>query len=123
MRVSLRVSLCVCIIERACLPAPPGQIGSLQATQMSHETTIRDLDQEQSRLKETMSRLEGEREALLNQSQADDDAHCQQVVKLEQVGGAACLTSGVECPLPVWGYPLPAVTVHVRSGVPTSGWE
>uniref|UniRef100_A0A8C5FUF2 Protein FAM184A/B N-terminal domain-containing protein n=1 Tax=Gadus morhua TaxID=8049 RepID=A0A8C5FUF2_GADMO len=61
------------------------QIGSLQATQMSHETTIRDLDQEQGRLKEAMSRLEGEREALLNQSQAADDAHRQQVLKLEQV--------------------------------------
>ncbi|XP_030215829.1 protein FAM184A isoform X1 [Gadus morhua] len=60
------------------------QIGSLQATQMSHETTIRDLDQEQGRLKEAMSRLEGEREALLNQSQAADDAHRQQVLKLEQ---------------------------------------
>jgi peptidoglycan hydrolase CwlO-like protein len=65
--------------------SPPGQIGSLQATQMSHETTIRDLDQEQGRLKEAMSRLEGEREALLNQSQAADDAHRQQVLKLEQV--------------------------------------
>ncbi|CAL8290839.1 unnamed protein product [Lota lota] len=60
------------------------QIGSLQATQMSHETTIRDLDQEQGRLKDNISRLEGEREALLNQSQADDDQHRQQVLKLEQ---------------------------------------
>uniref|UniRef100_A0A667X4Y4 Family with sequence similarity 184 member Aa n=1 Tax=Myripristis murdjan TaxID=586833 RepID=A0A667X4Y4_9TELE len=60
------------------------QIGSLQATQMSHEATIRDLDQEQSRLKEKIHRLEEEREALLNQSQATDEKHKQQVLQLEQ---------------------------------------
>lgn len=64
---------------------PPGQIGSLQATQMSHEATIRNLDQEQSRLKDKISRLEEEREALLNQSQAANEQHKQQVLKLEQV--------------------------------------
>lgn len=63
----------------------PGQIGSLQATQMAHEVTIRNLDQEQSRLKEKIGRLEEEREALLNQSQAASDQHKQQVLKLEQV--------------------------------------
>uniref|UniRef100_A0A3B4APQ9 Protein FAM184A/B N-terminal domain-containing protein n=1 Tax=Periophthalmus magnuspinnatus TaxID=409849 RepID=A0A3B4APQ9_9GOBI len=61
-----------------------GQIGSLQATQMSHEATIRNLDQEQSRLKEKIRNLEGEREALLNQSQAASEQHKQQVHKLEQ---------------------------------------
>ncbi|XP_068575959.1 protein FAM184A-like isoform X2 [Cebidichthys violaceus] len=60
------------------------QIGSLQATQMSHEATIRNLDQEQSRLKDKLSRLEEEREALLNQSQASNEQHKQQVLKLEQ---------------------------------------
>ncbi|KAA8579797.1 hypothetical protein FQN60_006890 [Etheostoma spectabile] len=60
------------------------QIGSLQATQMSHEATIRNLDVEQSRLKEKLSRLEEEREALLNQSQASNEQHKQQVLKLEQ---------------------------------------
>ncbi|XP_023185678.1 protein FAM184A isoform X4 [Xiphophorus maculatus] len=60
------------------------QIGSLQATQMAHEATIRNLDQEQSRLKEKIGRLEEEREALLNQSQAASDQHKQQVLKLEQ---------------------------------------
>lgn len=63
----------------------PGQIGSLQATQMAHEATIRNLDLEQSRLREKISRLEEEREALLNQSQAASDQHKQQVLKLEQV--------------------------------------
>lgn len=52
---------------------------------MSHEATIRNLDQEQSRLKEKISRLEEEREALLNQSQAANEQHKQQVLKLEQV--------------------------------------
>ncbi|XP_068612321.1 protein FAM184A [Brachionichthys hirsutus] len=60
------------------------QIGSLQATQMSHEATIRNLDQEQSRLKEKMGRLEEAREALLNQSQASSEQHKQHVLKLEQ---------------------------------------
>lgn len=62
-----------------------GQIGSLQATQMAHEATIRNLDQEQARLKEKIGRLEEEREALLNQSQAANEQHKQQVLKLEQV--------------------------------------
>ncbi|XP_074521022.1 protein FAM184A isoform X1 [Halichoeres trimaculatus] len=60
------------------------QIGSLQATQMSHEATIRNLDQEQNRLKEKISRLEEEREAVLNQSQAANEQHKQTVIKLEQ---------------------------------------
>ncbi|XP_075334157.1 protein FAM184A-like isoform X5 [Odontesthes bonariensis] len=60
------------------------QIGSLQATQMAHEATIRNLDQEQSRLKDKMGRLEEERQALLNQSQAANEQHKQQVLKLEQ---------------------------------------
>lgn len=63
----------------------PGQIGSLQATHMSHEATIRNLDQEQNRLKEKISRLEEDREALLNQSQNTNEQHKQQVFKLEQV--------------------------------------
>ncbi|RVE75487.1 hypothetical protein OJAV_G00016860 [Oryzias javanicus] len=61
-----------------------GQIGSLQATQMAHEATIRNLDQDQSRLKEKIGRLEEEREVLLNQSQLLGEQHKQQVLKLEQ---------------------------------------
>uniref|UniRef100_A0A8C4IXL3 Protein FAM184A/B N-terminal domain-containing protein n=1 Tax=Dicentrarchus labrax TaxID=13489 RepID=A0A8C4IXL3_DICLA len=60
------------------------QIGSLQATHMAHEATVRNLDQEQNRLKEKINRLEEEREALLNQSQAANEQHKQQVLKLEQ---------------------------------------
>lgn len=54
---------------------------------MSHEATIRNLDLEQNRLKEKISRLEEEREALLNQSQVANEQHRQQVLKLEQVLG------------------------------------
>lgn len=57
---------------------------------MAHEATIRNLDQEQSRLKEKISRLEEEREALLNQSQATNEQHKQQVLKLEQVIYTRC---------------------------------
>ncbi|XP_064781680.1 protein FAM184A isoform X3 [Oncorhynchus masou masou] len=60
------------------------QIGSLQATHMSHEATIRDLDLEQSRLREKILRLEEERERVLNQSQATDEQHKHQVLSLEQ---------------------------------------
>uniref|UniRef100_A0A3Q1J0W9 Protein FAM184A/B N-terminal domain-containing protein n=1 Tax=Anabas testudineus TaxID=64144 RepID=A0A3Q1J0W9_ANATE len=60
------------------------QIGSLQATQMAHEATIRNLDQEQSRLREKINRQEEEREALLNQNHAANEQHKQQVIKLEQ---------------------------------------
>ncbi|XP_034533991.1 protein FAM184A isoform X2 [Notolabrus celidotus] len=60
------------------------QIGSLQATQMSHEATIRNLDLEQNRLKEKIGRLEEEREAVLNQSQTASEQHKQTVIKLEQ---------------------------------------
>uniref|UniRef100_A0A671UZV7 Family with sequence similarity 184 member Aa n=1 Tax=Sparus aurata TaxID=8175 RepID=A0A671UZV7_SPAAU len=72
------------------------QIGSLQATQMSHEATIRNLDLEQNRLKEKISRLEEEREALLNQSQVANEQHRQQVLKLEQVLGNPSEHQGYE---------------------------
>ena len=72
---------------------------------MAHEATIRNLDQEQSRLKEKISRLEEEREALLNQSQAANDQHKQQVLKLEQV---LSVTSFV--PVQSWGRHGPRIT-------------
>lgn len=53
---------------------------------MAHEATIRNLDQEQCRLKDRIGRLEEEREALLNQSQTATEQHKQQVIRLEQVG-------------------------------------
>nr|XP_057920297.1 protein FAM184A isoform X2 [Doryrhamphus excisus]XP_057920313.1 protein FAM184A isoform X2 [Doryrhamphus excisus] len=60
------------------------QISSLQAAQMTQEAAIRDLDNERSRLKDKVLRMEEEREALQNQSQALDDRHKQQLVSLEK---------------------------------------
>lgn len=62
-----------------------GQISSLQATQMTQEAAIRDLDNERSRLKDKVLRMEEEREALQNQSQALDERHKQQIQSLEKV--------------------------------------
>uniref|UniRef100_A0A8C6KFT9 Family with sequence similarity 184 member A n=1 Tax=Nothobranchius furzeri TaxID=105023 RepID=A0A8C6KFT9_NOTFU len=61
------------------------QISSLQATQMTQEAAIRDLDNERSRLKDKVLRMEEEREALQNQSQALDERHKQQIQCLEKV--------------------------------------
>uniref|UniRef100_A0A8C6KGF5 Family with sequence similarity 184 member A n=1 Tax=Nothobranchius furzeri TaxID=105023 RepID=A0A8C6KGF5_NOTFU len=60
------------------------QISSLQATQMTQEAAIRDLDNERSRLKDKVLRMEEEREALQNQSQALDERHKQQIQCLEK---------------------------------------
>uniref|UniRef100_A0A3Q1CR07 Protein FAM184A/B N-terminal domain-containing protein n=1 Tax=Amphiprion ocellaris TaxID=80972 RepID=A0A3Q1CR07_AMPOC len=61
------------------------QISSLQATQMTQEAAIRDLDNERSRLKDKVLRMEEEREALQNQSQALDERQKQQIQSLEKV--------------------------------------
>uniref|UniRef100_A0A4W5N0C0 Family with sequence similarity 184 member A n=1 Tax=Hucho hucho TaxID=62062 RepID=A0A4W5N0C0_9TELE len=60
-------------------------IGSLQATQMNHEAAIRDLESEKSRLKDKVVRLEEERGALQNKTQALDDRQRQQILSLEKV--------------------------------------
>uniref|UniRef100_A0A6Q2YPQ5 Protein FAM184A/B N-terminal domain-containing protein n=1 Tax=Esox lucius TaxID=8010 RepID=A0A6Q2YPQ5_ESOLU len=60
-------------------------IGSLQATQMTHEAAIRDLESEKSRLKDKVVRLEEERGALQNKTQALDDRQRQQILSLEKV--------------------------------------
>uniref|UniRef100_A0A8C6WWB5 Family with sequence similarity 184 member A n=2 Tax=Neogobius melanostomus TaxID=47308 RepID=A0A8C6WWB5_9GOBI len=61
------------------------QISSLQATQMTQEAAIRDLDNERSRLKDKVVRLEEEREATLTQGQALDERQKQQIQSLEKV--------------------------------------
>uniref|UniRef100_A0AAQ6IEA1 Protein FAM184A/B N-terminal domain-containing protein n=1 Tax=Anabas testudineus TaxID=64144 RepID=A0AAQ6IEA1_ANATE len=66
------------------------QIGSLQATQMAHEATIRNLDQEQSRLREKINRQEEEREALLNQNHAANEQHKQQFSLKEKTSHESC---------------------------------
>uniref|UniRef100_A0A8C1XZT1 Family with sequence similarity 184 member A n=1 Tax=Cyprinus carpio TaxID=7962 RepID=A0A8C1XZT1_CYPCA len=60
------------------------QIGSLQATQMTHEAVIRDLESEKSRLKDKVLRLEEERGALQKKSQSLDDRQRQQILSLEK---------------------------------------
>lgn len=60
------------------------QISSLQATQMTQEAAIRDLDNERSRLKDKVVRMEEEREALLSQGQTLDERQKQQIQSLEK---------------------------------------
>lgn len=62
-----------------------GQISSLQATQMTQEAAIRDLDNERNRLKDKVVRMEEEREALQSQGQALDERQKQQLQALEKV--------------------------------------
>ncbi|XP_059376039.1 protein FAM184A isoform X1 [Carassius carassius] len=60
------------------------QIGSLQATQMSHEATIRDLGSEQNLLKEKILQLEEERERLQKQIQTVEEQQHQKILNLEK---------------------------------------
>lgn len=64
-----------------------GQISSLQATQMTQEAAIRDLDNERNRLKDKVLRMEEERESLQSQCQALDERQKQQLLSLEKVCG------------------------------------
>ncbi|XP_048096268.1 protein FAM184A isoform X4 [Alosa alosa] len=60
------------------------QIGSLQAAQMSQEATLRDLESEQSRLRERIVELEHEREQLQTHSKSVDEQQRQQIQALEK---------------------------------------
>uniref|UniRef100_A0A8C5WFU1 Family with sequence similarity 184 member A n=1 Tax=Leptobrachium leishanense TaxID=445787 RepID=A0A8C5WFU1_9ANUR len=60
------------------------QIGMLQATQMTQEATIHDLESEKSRIKEKISRLEEERVLLQNKNQNLDERQRQQILALEK---------------------------------------
>ncbi|NXL50461.1 F184A protein, partial [Podilymbus podiceps] len=59
-------------------------IGMLQATQMTQEVTIRDLESEKSRLKEKLSQLEEERNILQSKTQSLDERQRQQILALEK---------------------------------------
>ncbi|XP_043366820.1 protein FAM184A isoform X9 [Dermochelys coriacea] len=59
-------------------------IGILQATQMTQEVTIRDLESEKSRLKEKLSQLEEERNLLQSRTQSLDERQRQQILALEK---------------------------------------
>lgn len=76
----------LCVSDRLPLCSVSGQIGTLQATQMSHEATIKDLQQEQSRLREKIVQLEEEKDRLQSQSQALDEQQRLQILNLEKVG-------------------------------------
>ncbi|XP_012692211.1 protein FAM184A isoform X2 [Clupea harengus] len=60
------------------------QIGSLQASQMSQEATIRDLESEQNRLRERIVELEQEREQLQAQTKSLDEQQRQHIQALEK---------------------------------------
>uniref|UniRef100_A0A8B9PPL2 Protein FAM184A n=1 Tax=Apteryx owenii TaxID=8824 RepID=A0A8B9PPL2_APTOW len=61
-----------------------GHIGMLQATQMTQEVTIGDLESEKSRLKEKLSQLEEERNLLQSKTQSLDERQRQQILALEK---------------------------------------
>lgn len=69
-----------------------GHIGMLQATQMTQEVTIRDLESEKSRLKEKLSQLEEERNLLQSKTQSLDERQRQQILALEKVRQLNCFS-------------------------------
>ncbi|KAI1895712.1 hypothetical protein AGOR_G00109070 [Albula goreensis] len=60
------------------------QIGSLQATQVTHEASIRDLESEKTRLKDRVLRLEEERGTLQSKKQAQEDRQREEILSLEK---------------------------------------
>ncbi|XP_075059093.1 protein FAM184A isoform X2 [Mixophyes fleayi] len=59
-------------------------IGMLQATQMTQEATIQDLESEKIRIKEKIARLEEERALLQSKNQNLDERQRQQILALEK---------------------------------------
>nr|XP_012594573.1 protein FAM184A [Microcebus murinus] len=64
-------------------------IGMLQATQMTQEVTIKDLESEKSRANERLSQLEEERAFLESKTQSLDEEQKQQILELEKKGNEA----------------------------------
>lgn len=62
----------------------------LQATQMTQEATIQDLESEKSRIKEKIVRLEEERILLQTKNQNLDERQRQQILALEKVRNTFC---------------------------------
>ena len=62
-----------------------GHIGMLQATQMTQEVTIKDLESEKSRANERLSQLEEERAFLQSRTQSLDEEKKQRILDLEKV--------------------------------------
>lgn len=67
----------------------------LQATQMTQEVTIKDLESEKSRANERLSQLEEERAFLQSKTQSLDEEQKQQILELEKVKN-----SGIHLPPP-----------------------
>ncbi|XP_022411068.1 protein FAM184A isoform X9 [Delphinapterus leucas] len=61
-----------------------GHIGMLQATQMTQEVTIKDLESEKSRANERVSQLEEERAFLQSKTQSLNEEQKQQILELEK---------------------------------------
>ncbi|XP_067840775.1 protein FAM184A isoform X2 [Heptranchias perlo] len=59
-------------------------VGILQAAQMTHEATIRELESKHCRLKERLSHLEEERNILQNNNQTLDERQRQQLLAVEK---------------------------------------
>nr|XP_012377649.2 protein FAM184A isoform X6 [Dasypus novemcinctus] len=59
-------------------------IGMLQATQMTQEVTIKDLESEKSKANERLSQLEEERAFLQNKTQSLDEEQKQQILEMEK---------------------------------------
>uniref|UniRef100_A0A8D2EHE5 Family with sequence similarity 184 member A n=1 Tax=Theropithecus gelada TaxID=9565 RepID=A0A8D2EHE5_THEGE len=59
-------------------------IGMLQATQMTQEVTIKDLESEKTRANERLSQLEEERAFLQSKTQSLDEEQKQQILELEK---------------------------------------
>uniref|UniRef100_A0A2K6TXS8 Family with sequence similarity 184 member A n=1 Tax=Saimiri boliviensis boliviensis TaxID=39432 RepID=A0A2K6TXS8_SAIBB len=59
-------------------------IGMLQATQMTQEVTIKDLESEKSRANERLSQLEEERAFLQSKTRSLDEEQKQQIIELEK---------------------------------------
>jgi hypothetical protein len=57
----------------------------LQATQMTQEVTIKDLESEKSKANEKLSQLEEERAFLQSRTQSLDEEQKQQILELEKV--------------------------------------
>lgn len=57
----------------------------LQATQMTQEVTIKDLESEKSKANERLSQLEEERAFLQSKTQSLDEEQKQQILELEKV--------------------------------------
>uniref|UniRef100_A0A8C4PL55 Family with sequence similarity 184 member A n=1 Tax=Equus asinus asinus TaxID=83772 RepID=A0A8C4PL55_EQUAS len=70
--------------KRGGLAADVSHIGMLQATQMTQEVTIKDLESEKSRANERLSQLEEERAFLQSKTQSLDEEKKQQILELEK---------------------------------------